>query len=132
MKIDRQMKEMVLVLLTVFFLAGCSAQTKPLVTTTTENPTAKEVLELDPSADIFQLEGVIYKANVDWVDQLSLTKGEKAGEIEQNVTVPEDFGDGSATHLPNGTVIFKAAEQQDVLIVDVDGEEQYYLAQMEG
>ncbi|MET1032242.1 hypothetical protein [Domibacillus tundrae] len=116
----------------IFFLAGCSAQTETLVTTTIGNPAAQDVLKLEPAADMFQLDDVIYQTDVDWVDQLSLTKGEKAGEIQQNVTVPEDFRDGSATHLSKGTVIFKAVEQQDVLIVDVNGKEKYYLAILEG
>lgn len=37
---------------------------------------AGEVLRLDPAADIFQYDGVIYKTNIDWVEELSLTNDE--------------------------------------------------------
>jgi hypothetical protein len=125
------MKKRTAALIMLYFLAGCSEQTET-VSITAGNPTAAEVLELDSAADMFQLDGVIYQTNVEWVDQLSLSKGEKVGEIQQTVTVPENFRDGDATRLAKGTVIFQAVEQQEVLIVDVNGEEQYYLALLEG
>jgi len=35
---------------------------------------AEEVLTLDSDADIFQYDGVIYKTNIAWVEELTLTK----------------------------------------------------------
>ncbi|MDY0393957.1 hypothetical protein ACFSMW_16190 [Virgibacillus halophilus] len=41
------------------------------------NPDAEEILTLDPNADIFQFDGVIYQTGIDWVEKLTLTKGEQ-------------------------------------------------------
>jgi len=54
---------------------GCSNSStiSTTETYTTENPDAKEVLALDPEADLFQFDGVIYKTGIDWVEELTLT-----------------------------------------------------------
>ncbi|PAE31231.1 hypothetical protein CHI06_29150, partial [Bacillus sp. 7884-1] len=57
---------------------------------------AEEVLSLDPDADIFQYEGVIYKTNIDWVEELSLTKDVQIGEIKTKNDTDTDFKDEMA------------------------------------
>lgn len=66
-------------IISTFILSGCSSfqNNDNIKTHETENPTAEEVLQLDSEADIFQLDGVIYQTNIDWVNDLTLTKGKK-------------------------------------------------------
>lgn len=93
---------------------------------------AEEVLRLDPDADIFQYEGVIYKTNIDWVEELSLTKDDQVGEIKTINATNTDFKDEMANKLPVGAKIFSAKERGDILIVELDGEIFKYLAIVEG
>ncbi|WP_438318633.1 hypothetical protein [Sporosarcina sp. FA9] len=80
----------------------------------------KQVLKLDPEADIFEFEDQIYKAGVDWIEEEELTKGKLIGEITNGV----------ATKLPIGTKIFSPNERLDILIVESDGREIKYLLQI--
>src|SRR5690625_1437936 len=72
------------ILLTAF---GCSnsANTGKTEVHETKNPDAEEILTLDPEADIFQFEGVIYQTGIDWVEELTLTKNEQVGEIKKKM-----------------------------------------------
>ena len=98
----------------------------------TENPNAEEILTLDPNANIFQFDGIIYKTDVDWVDDLSLTKGEKVGEIKTKNEKDSKFEDGMSNMLSVGTEIFSVKERGDILIVESDGKTLKYYAMVEG
>ncbi|MDQ0225706.1 hypothetical protein [Metabacillus niabensis] len=120
-----------LVALTLFTFIGCSNEgdtTKVSI----DSIDADEVLRLDPNADIFQYEGVIYKSNVDWVDKLSLSKDVQIGEIKTKNDTNTDFYDGMSNKLPVGTKIFSAKERGDILIVESGDSVLKYLAIVEG
>ncbi|WP_264738898.1 hypothetical protein [Cytobacillus firmus] len=93
---------------------------------------AKEVLTLDPNADIFQYDGVIYKTNIDWVEDLSLTKDVQIGEIKVQNDDYTEFNDEMANKLPVGAKIFSAKERTDILIIESEGADLKYLAIIEG
>ena len=115
------------------FLSGCSEKnSKPAETkeVTIKTIDAKEVLNLDKNADIFQWNGKIYKSGIDWVDKLKLTKKEWVGGISGNSQ--KSFKDRIANKLSVGAKIYSAKERNDVLIVEFDGKMKYYLVQAEG
>lgn len=121
----------VLIALTLFTITGCSnggETTKVSI----DRINAEEVLSLDPDADIFQYEGVIYKTNIDWVEELSLTKDVQIGEIKTKNDTDTNFKDEMSNKLPVGAKIFSAKERGDILIVEVEGEILKYLAIVEG
>jgi len=93
---------------------------------------AEEVLRLDSDADIFQYDGVIYKTNIDWVENLTLTKGSQIGEIKTRNEKDTNFKNEVSNTLPVGTKIFSAKERGDILVVEIDGELRKYLAIVEG
>lgn len=76
-----------LIIFVLLTAVGCSnsLNTEKIEVHETKNPDAEEVLTLDPEADIFQLDGVIYKTGIDWVEELTLTKGEQVGEIKKEM-----------------------------------------------
>lgn len=112
---------------TLIFL-GCSNHDQ----VTIDSINAAEVLEINPDADIFQLNGIIYETNIDWVDQLTLTKDAQMGKILINNETNTNFKDGTANKLPVGTIIFSVKERDDIVIVEVNGELKKYLAIVEG
>ncbi|MFK3938013.1 hypothetical protein ACI2JA_10975 [Alkalihalobacillus sp. NPDC078783] len=118
----------------VFLFVGCSNNDdSKTVTNSEENPTAEEVLTGDTEVDILMFNGIIYKTNIDWVDELTLTKGDQLGEIKvQAADGNYDYTNEMANKLLIGSVIFEANERDDVLIVDEDGELHYYYALVEG
>ncbi|WP_245975419.1 hypothetical protein [Oceanobacillus chungangensis] len=93
---------------------------------------AEEVLTLDPDADIFQYDGVIYETNIEWVEDLSLTKDVQIGEIKTKNDISTDFVDEMSNKLPVGAKIFSTKERGDILIVESDGKILKYLAIDEG
>ena len=93
---------------------------------------AEEVLTLDPNADIFMFEGIIYKTNIDWLEEKKLTKDEQIGEITAINKTNKDFKNEMSNKLPIGTKIFSAKERGDILLVELDGVIQKYLAIVEG
>jgi|SRR5690625_1020301 len=98
----------------------------------TENLNAEDILTLDPDANIFQYDGVIYQTDIDWVDDLSLTKDEKVGEIETKNEKDSKFEDDMSNMLSVGTEIFSVKERGDILIVESDGKTLKYYAIVEG
>ncbi|MGM0790053.1 MAG: hypothetical protein ACQEUD_08160 [Bacillota bacterium] len=73
--------------LTLFTAAGC-ANGEESTSVSVDTIDAEEVLRLDPDADIFQYDGVIYQTNIDWVEKLSLKKDAQIGEIQsRNETI---------------------------------------------
>ncbi|MCM2678031.1 hypothetical protein [Alkalicoccobacillus plakortidis] len=121
-----------------FILVGCSIENDNSVSP----PTVEEIITKNPDADIFMFRGVIYEANIDWIDELTLIKGEKIGEItEQAVDDHYKYKDGMANKLSVGAIIYEVEESSarenntygnGVVIVDDHGEQKYYMANMEG
>lgn len=97
-------------------------------TITTHNPTVEEILSQDPDADILYIDDIVYATNIDWVDELVLTKGEEIGEVEKNTTSSKEFINKTANVLPVGTKIYRAKERNGMLIAD----DKYYYALVEG
>lgn len=119
------------VLLVLLMISGCSNQ-GGTTKVTIDSIDAKEVLTLNPTADIFQYDGVIYQTKIDWVDKLSLTKDVQIGDIKTKNDTHTDFKDEMANILPIGAKIFSSKEREDMLIVELEGEILNYLALVEG
>ena len=99
----------------------------------TVNPDAKEILTLDPEADIFQFEGVIYKTGINWVEELTLTKGKQVGEIITRNDTDTNFEDEMSNKLPVGAKIFSTIEKEGpILLVESEGKILKYYAIVEG
>lgn len=96
------------------------------------NPTAKEILENDSQADIFQWDDIIYETNIDWVNELVLTEGDLVGFIKYNTSNPTDFKNATANILPIGTELYKVNERNDIFIAKYNGEWKYYYQLVEG
>ena len=120
-----------LIVLALFLITGCNIQ-EGTTTVTIDSIDAKEVLTLDSNSDIFQYKGVIYKTNIDWVEELSLTKDVQVGEIKTKNDTNTNFKDEMSNKLPVGAKIFSNKERGDILIVESDGEIKKYLAIVEG
>ncbi|TRZ40425.1 hypothetical protein CEQ21_05800 [Niallia circulans] len=121
----------VLTALALLIMTGCSAKGEE-VTAVSGEIDAEEVLSLNPEADIFQFEGVIYQTNIDWVDELALTKDAQVGEIKTLNEANTDFNDEMANKLKVGSKIFSAKERNDILIVENESGLFNYLAIVEG
>ena len=121
----------VLIALALFIISGCSNEGE-VTTVTIDSIDAEEVLTLDPDADIFQFNGVIYQTNIDWVEELSLTKDVLIGEIKTKNDANTDFKDEMSNKLPVGAKIFSTKERGDILIVESEGEIKKYLVIVEG
>lgn len=120
------------------FIGGCSHSLDSVMEDThvSENPSAEEILEADPEADIFQLEGVIYQTGIDWVEELTLTKDQFVGEIKSRNDTHTNFEDEMATKLPVGAKIYTVEEGEDVsgpiLLVETNGSLLSYYGLVEG
>ncbi|MEK3980773.1 hypothetical protein MKY37_17225 [Psychrobacillus sp. FSL K6-2836] len=115
-------------LLLLLLLAGCSQNLG--------NPTARDVIKENEDADIFQWnDGLVYSnaANIEWIQELELTKGEELGEITGQTNKKWLFKDGVATQLPVGTKIYKANDDDTYkLIIELENTEIVYIALLEG
>ncbi|MFC5602776.1 hypothetical protein [Sporosarcina koreensis] len=133
MKVPRLFFSLVFfVILTAYGCSNSSGTGELEEVHSTGNPDAKEILTLDPEADIFQFEGVIYKTGIDWVEELTLTKVKQVGEIITRNDANTDFEDEMSNKLPVGAKIFSTKERGDILIVESEGEIKKYLAIVEG
>ena len=98
------------------------------------NPTAEEMLESNPQADLLQYQGIVYvnAKGIDWVQEEGLEIGERVGEIKrQSNELP--YADLTATKLPEGTELFMPEKKGgDILIAVRDGEKIPYLGMREG
>ncbi|MFZ0577062.1 MAG: hypothetical protein WAM41_06085 [Psychrobacillus psychrotolerans] len=121
----------ILIALPFLMISGCSNDGE-VTTVTIDSIDAEEILKLDSNADIFQYDGVIYKTNIDWVEELSLTKGVQIGEIKTKNDANTNFKDEMSNKLPVGAKIFSAKERGDILIVESEGEIKKYLVIVEG
>ncbi|QUW23099.1 hypothetical protein JSQ81_05900 [Sporosarcina sp. Marseille-Q4063] len=119
----------------LLFAGGCSnsSNTGKIVVHETENPDAKEILTLDPEADIFQFDSVIYQTGIDWVDELILTQDEQVGEIKTRSDTDTNFENEMSNKLPVGAKIFSIIEKEGpILLVESEGKILKYLALVEG
>ena len=120
-----------LIALALFIITGCNIQ-RETTTVSIDSIDAEEVLTLNSNADIFQYDGVIYQTNIDWVEELTLTKDIQIGEIKTKNDANTDFKDEMSNKLPVGAKIFSAKERGDIFIVESKGEVKKYLAIVEG
>jgi len=120
-----------LVLVISASIMGCSNGGETTYVTN-DSIDAEEVLTLDSYANIFQYDGVIYKTNIDWLEELTLTKDVQIGKIKTINVTNADFKDEMSNKLPVGTKIFSAKERGDILIVEFEGKSLKYLAIVEG
>ncbi|WP_243458061.1 hypothetical protein [Sporosarcina sp. Te-1] len=122
-------------LFVVVLLAGCSNSSHADKTEVhkTDNPDAEEILALDPEADIFQFEGVIYQTGIEWVEELTLTKDVQVGEIKTRNETDTNFVDEMSNKLPVGAKIFSTIEKEGlILLVESEGKILRYYALVEG
>ncbi|MFD1357009.1 hypothetical protein ACFQ4X_03785 [Fictibacillus halophilus] len=113
-------------------LSGCVEN--EVTVHSTSKPDVEEVLTLDPEADIFLWDNTVYQTNIDWVEELTLTKNREIGEITSISMNPKDYEykNGMANKLPVSAKIYTANERQDVLLVEIDGKLTKYLGIGEG
>ena len=121
----------ILLVLILLMITGCTNGEGTTIVTI-DSIDAEEVLTLDPDADIFQYDGVIYKTNINWVEELILTKDVQIGEIKTKNDTHTNFMDEMANKLPVGAKIFSTKERGDILLVESEGEIVKYLAIVEG
>ncbi|MFD9624713.1 hypothetical protein [Peribacillus muralis] len=125
----------VVILLLSLYLIACTGGDKNngSTVTTSKNPSPEEILKQDPHADIFLLKGTVYQTNIEWVDKLKLTKKTQISEITAiSSNDLKNFQNGMANKLPKGTKIYSVNEREDVLITEINGKTQKYLALSEG
>lgn len=108
----------VVAILSTCLLAACTPerQTSTDQIFTIQNPTAAEWLKSEPDASLFQYKDTIYVADVSWVNDLELTRGDLITKVLRQHTDGESFQNGDANHLEKETPIYEAKEQGDVLI----------------
>lgn len=124
---------LVMSLILVLAMAGCSNNSMPQTTThTTGNPDVEEVFELYEDPDVLLWNDLVYIAGVDWVDALELTAGEVVGEVVKQTDAVDEFVNGTANQLEVGSPIYKSNEKNFVLLVERDGEWVRYYALVEG
>lgn len=113
----------------VLMLVGCSSEqsNRGISVSSTHNPTAAEMLELSPTGSFFQHDNIVYQANVPWVDELDLTRGEFVAEVLREQEDGDLFKNGDANVLKQGTRIYAVRERGDVLIAETpEGEQRFY------
>ncbi|WP_394679564.1 hypothetical protein [uncultured Exiguobacterium sp.] len=128
------MKKVVLLfafsIMTVWILVGCNNEEN--MQSTSEKPTASEVLNEDAKADIFQFDDTIYKSDVAWAEKTEVTQNEKVGEIKRRSSDKDAFDNGTATKLSKGTALYSTKERNDILLVNFKGKFKKYVALGEG
>lgn len=109
----------------VFFLLIISACTS---TKTIGNPTAQDVLRMDPKANVIMYKDTIYSAGIPWVDELKLSKDiQVIIEITHQSSNGKAFKNGTANKLAVGTKIYRAKERNDILIAETEkGDIRFY------
>lgn len=133
MKAPRLFWGMVVLILLIAFGCSNSSNAGKSKVHETKNPDAEEILTLDPEADIFQFDGVIYKTGIEWVEELTLTKNEQVGEIKTRNDIDTNFEDEMSNKLPIGAKIFSTKEKEGpILLVESEGKILKYYALVEG
>ena len=128
------MKKVVLLcafsIMTVWILVACNNE--EIMQSTSEKPTAFEVLSEDSKADIFQFNDTIYQLDVAWAEKTEVTQKEKVGEIKRRSSDRDDFDNGTATKLSKGTALYSTKERNEILLVSFNGKLKKYVALGEG
>ena len=104
------------------------------------NPTAKDILDDYPEADIIKLDDLIYLKTTNPESEPSdgYSKGAKIGEIKKTTTNALLFGNLNASKLPKGTEVFSTDEDYQsgdpvfTILVEIDGELIAYHVLLEG
>lgn len=117
---------MMILLLMCFITTGCTSSN------TIGNPTAKEVLKMEPNANIFMYKDTIYKAGNPWVDKLELTKDIQETEITHQSNNGKVFKNGTANKLAVGTKVFRVKERNDIIIAETEGGDIRFFQLVEG
>jgi hypothetical protein len=108
----------------LFFLIIISACTS---TKTIGNPSAQDVLRMDPKANVFMYKDTIYNTGIPWVDELKITKDLQVTEITHRSNNGKAFKNGTANKLAVGTKIYRVKERNDILIADTEkGDIRFY------
>ncbi len=81
---------------------------------TSEKPTASEVLSEDSKADIFQFNDTIYQSDVAWAEKPKSLRRKKVGEIKRRSSDRDDFDNGTATKLSKGTALYSTKERNEI------------------
>ncbi|WNQ08864.1 hypothetical protein MJA45_14510 [Paenibacillus aurantius] len=134
------MKPFLSFLVLLLTLTGCMPSEKSRsvddsLAIATHNPTAEEVLDQSPDADLFQFNGFVYlnAREVEWVQQSEWTIGSKVGTIAERYRSSFPFEEGMATRLPVGTELYESRERAaTILIAKADGKQICYLKMVEG
>jgi len=96
--------------------------------------TAQDILEHNKEADIFQYNDHVY-INVESMENIKTNdfqKGPRIGRIIHQSRDVETFTNGSATQLPEGTVIYQTVgEGLSILTIERNGKELIYMALLE-
>lgn len=109
-----------IVMLFLLVLAGCNSNVS-------RNPTAEEVLRMDPNANILMHRNTIYNAGIDWVNKLELSKDQEITEIIEQREDGKKFKNGTANKIIVGTKIFSVKERNDILIAETkEGDIRFY------
>ncbi|MFX3674732.1 MAG: hypothetical protein ACE3JQ_09825 [Paenisporosarcina sp.] len=127
-------RSLVYILLIIFGLTSCSNENnlqESFHTAGIGNPIPADFLD-DEKADIFVLEDIVYSnaQDIEWVEELTYTLGEKVGEIIEITGESKKFGNGTSNKLPIGTKIYQT--DTAVYIAIVEGEEIPYIKMIEG
>ncbi|WP_096154856.1 MULTISPECIES: hypothetical protein [Bacillus] len=85
------------------------------------NSEARDILRLFPEANILMWEEKIYITDVEWLENIDLEQGEKIGKVTKQTKRARNFKNGTSTHLPVGTEIYRA-EGRDSFIIVIEGE----------
>ncbi|WP_256758160.1 hypothetical protein [Cohnella sp. WQ 127256] len=117
---------MYILLLVCFITTGCTS------TKTIGNPTASEVLKMEPNANVFMYKDTIYNAGIPWVDELELTKDIQETEITRQSNKGRAFKNGTANKLGVGTKVFRVKERNDMLIAETEGGDIRFYQLVEG
>ncbi len=101
-----------------FLLSACTSepQVSTVQTSSTENPTAAEWLQSEPDASLFLYEDILYVADVSWVNDLELTRGDQLTKVLRQNKDGTSFQNGDANLLEKETPIYETKEQNDILI----------------
>ncbi|MRH43894.1 hypothetical protein GH741_14720 [Aquibacillus halophilus] len=106
-----------------------------------DNPTAGDILDGNPDADILKLDGLIYlnSTSSEWLETNTYTRGEKIGQIKKRTTNTWFYRNLFATKLPKGTNVYTSNGDQYssgdapfIVIVDLNNQELIYHSLIEG
>jgi hypothetical protein len=122
------MRKFLIFILFIVVITGCNAEIS-FGRNTGGNPTAEEVLKMNPNASILMYNNIIYQSGIDWVNELELTKDKQITKIIEQRVDGNDFDNGTANKLIAGTKIFSVKENNNngILIAETkDGDIRFY------